>query len=125
MRKPENPDFLRSQLHIYSGLKGLQPVKDRAVFAPRRAGPAWDGFDLGDSLAFHFEIDFCIAIRRSRAGVPKQVADGREIYARLQKGDGRTVPNAVGVQSLLAEIRRTSASHAETPGEDMADSETG
>ena len=62
------------QLHICSGLEGLQPVKDRAVLAPGRAGPAWNGFDLSDSLALHFEIDLGVAVRRGRAGVPQQMA---------------------------------------------------
>src|SRR5215467_3352407 len=34
--------FPAFQLHISSDLQGLQPVKDRAVLAPGRAGVAWD-----------------------------------------------------------------------------------
>jgi hypothetical protein len=65
------------QLRILEGLKGLQPVKDRAIFAPWRSGPTRDRLDLGDGLALHFEIDFRVAIHRRRAGMPQQMADSR------------------------------------------------
>jgi len=65
------------QLHIFSGLQGLQPVEDRAVLAPGRAGAAWDRLDLGDGLTLHFEVDFRIAVRRGRTGMPQQMTDAR------------------------------------------------
>ena len=72
-----NPGFPGFQLHISSGLRGLQPVKDRAILAPGRAGVAWDRLDLGDGLAIHFEVDFRIAVRRGRTGMSQQMTDGR------------------------------------------------
>ena len=74
---PSNRGFLGFQLHISPGLQGLQPVKDRAVLAPGRAGAACDRLDLGDGLALHFEVDFRIAVRRVRTGMPQQMTDGR------------------------------------------------
>ena len=71
-----NHGFPGFQLHISSGLQGLQPVKDRAVFAPGRAGAAWDRLNLGDGLALHFEVDFRVAVRRGRTGMPQQMTDG-------------------------------------------------
>jgi len=70
-----NHGFLGFQLHISSGLQGLQPIKDRAVFAPGRAGAACDRLDLGDGLALHFEIDLGVAIRGGWTGVAQQMAD--------------------------------------------------
>jgi hypothetical protein len=72
--KPGHTGF---QLHISSGLKGLQPVKDRAVFAPGRAGPPRNWLDLGNGLTLHFQIDFRVAVRGRRAGLPQQMADRR------------------------------------------------
>src|SRR5260370_3213464 len=114
-----------SQLHIFSGLKRLQPVEDSAVFAPRRAGPARDRLDLGDGLALHFEIDLGVAVRRSWTGVPQQMADRRKINARFQKGHGRTVVNALRVQPLFKHVFSTDTSQSETPCENMADSKSG
>ena len=84
MRKPGNGVVVVFQLHISSGLKRLQPVEDGAVFAPGRAGAAWDRLDLGDGLALHFEIDLGVSVRRRRTGVPQQMADCRQINARFQ-----------------------------------------
>ena len=122
---PEIHGCPRFQLHIFPGLKGLQPVEDSAVFAPGSSGPAWDWLDLGDGLALHLEIDLGVAIRRGRTRVPQQMTDCRKINARFQKGHGRTVSNAVRMQPLFAEVRSTGASQSETPGENMADSKTG
>ena len=77
MATASNHGFSGLQLHISSGLQGLEPVKDRAVLAPGRAGAAWDRFNLGDGLALHFEVDFRIAVRRGRTGMPQQMTDGR------------------------------------------------
>ena len=57
------------QLHISWGLQRLQPIKDRAVFAPGRARSARHRFDLGGSLPLHFEINFGVPVRRGWAGV--------------------------------------------------------
>ncbi len=77
MATASNHGFPGFQLHISSGLQGFQPVKDRAVLAPGRAGAAWDRLDLGDGLALHFEVDFCVTIRCGWASVPQQMADCR------------------------------------------------
>ena len=70
MATASNHGFPGFQLHISSGLQGLQPVKDRAVFAQRRAGEVWDWLDLSNGLALHFEIDLGVAIRSGWTGVP-------------------------------------------------------
>lgn len=57
--------------------------------------------------------------------MPQQVADGRQVNARFQERHGSTVANAMWVQPLLAEIRRGTASRAETSGEDVTDAEPG
>jgi hypothetical protein len=113
------------QLHIYLNLQGLQPVKDRAIFTPWRSRFAGDGLDLSDGLALHFQIDFCIAICCRRTGMAEQVTDCRQVNTRLQKRYGRAVPDAVGMQPFLAQIRSVAACNAKTPCEDMANSETG
>ena len=82
-------------------------------------------FNFGDSFAFHLDVDSCVAVGGCRAGVAKKVTDSRQIYARLQKGDGRAVADAMWMQPLLAQVRRFFARQAQTSGEDMADSETG
>ena len=74
---PANSGSEAFQLHIFPALQRLQPVKDRAIFAPWRAGSAWHRFDLGNGLTLHFQIDFGVAIRRGRAGMSQQMADGR------------------------------------------------
>jgi hypothetical protein len=60
------------QLHIYRDSKRFEPVEDRTIFAPGRAGLAGDRFDLGNGLALHFEIDLRVAIRRGWVGMPQQ-----------------------------------------------------
>ena len=51
------------------------------------------------------------------------VADRRQIGSRRQKRYGGTVPHAVWVKPLLAEIRNIPGSTGKTPGEDVADPE--
>ena len=77
MATASNHGFPGLQLHISSGLQGLQPVEDGVVLAPGCAGAAGDRLDLGDGLAFHFEVDLRIAVRRGRTGMPQQMTDAR------------------------------------------------
>ena len=51
---PANCGLRYFQLHISLGLKRLQPVKDRGVFAPRCARLTGNCFDPCNRLAFHF-----------------------------------------------------------------------
>ncbi len=72
MATASNHGFPGFQLHISSGLQGLQPVKDGVVLAPGCAGAAWNRLDLGDGLTFHFEVGFRIAVRRGRTACPSR-----------------------------------------------------
>ena len=77
MATASNHGFPGFQLHISSGLQGLQPVKDGVVLAPGCAGAAGDRLDLGDGLALHFEIDLSVSSRRGRTRVPQQMSAKR------------------------------------------------
>jgi hypothetical protein len=51
------------------------------------------------------------------------VADRRQVGSRPQERYGSTVPHAVWVKPLLAEIRNIPGNTGKTPGEDVADPE--
>ena len=78
------------------------------VSAPRRARPARNWLDLSDGLSFHLQIHFRVPVRGCRTGMTQQMADRRQINARLQQRYRRAVPHAVRMESLLAEIRDSS-----------------
>ena len=81
----------RSQLHILWGLKGLQPIENRGVSAPRCARLTGNRFDPADRSTLHLQIDFRVTGRRGRAGVSEILADRRQVNAGLQQCYSRTV----------------------------------
>ena len=92
-----NRDFRRSQLHIFSGaLKGLQPIENRGVCAPRFARLTGNRFDTADRPTLHLQIDFRVTIRSVQAGMTQIVANGRQINSGLQERDGRAVLTQCG-----------------------------
>src|SRR5215472_2205923 len=97
----------RSQLHIFWGLKGLEPIENRGVFAPRLARLTGNRFDPTDRLTLHLQIEFRVAVRRGRAGVSQILADRRQIDTGLQQGYSRTVAHAVRVKGRLAGLGRS------------------
>ena len=100
-------------------------MEDRGVSAPWCARLACNWFDLRDRLSFRLQIYFRVPIRRGRAGMTKIVTDRRQVDAGRQERHGRTVPHAVGMKPLFAEIRNIPASTGKAPGEDVADSKSG
>ena len=58
---------------------------------------------LCQRLSLEVDIGTCVTHRRVQAGVAEPLTDRREVNARLEKMDGRCVPQRMGVDSLIGE----------------------
>ena len=81
--------------------------------------------DPSNGFPFHLEIDLRVPAGGRRAGVPEQMADGRQVGAGFQKRYGRAVPHAVRMESFLSQVRSIITGPHKALAQDVSDSETG
>jgi hypothetical protein len=74
--------------------EALKPIEDRTA-APGISTLPSNGFDLGDSCAFHLQVDGGVLVRRVLTGVTKPLANGRQINSRFQESNCGAVSKAV------------------------------
>jgi hypothetical protein len=81
----------------------FQPCDQIGIATPFRGVPV--SYDLRFcfcyGLAFCFQINGKVLVRRVNAGVSKPVSDGAEVNARTQQMDSSAVAQAVGVKTLV------------------------
>jgi predicted KAP-like P-loop ATPase len=125
MPRPRKVRILRiCNLHLFEGLKRLQPIENSVVSIARCSPLARHGVDPCNRLPFHLQIYFCEPIRCGQAAMTQRVADGQQIHARLQKRNGRAA-QAMGIKPLLAEIGNLLGSTVKALRQDATDPESG
>ena len=82
--------------------QAFKPVEDRTAAPGRSTLPA-NGFDPGDSFAFHLQVDSGVFIRCVGTGVTKPLADGRQVNSRFQESNRSAMAEAVRMQPLTAQ----------------------
>ena len=78
---------------------------------------------MSQGLTFEVEIDGGVLVGGVWAGMAKPLADSRQVYTGLQKGDCGTVAEAVGMQSFTDKARNLRFSSIQMLPQQVADSE--
>ena len=112
------------RLHIASS-QPSQPSDEVDVNARAGLGGRSQGFrkHLGKRLAFQVQVGTCVLHRRVQGGMPKPLADRREVNSGLEQVNCRGMSQRVGVYPLLLQGARRGCTGRDVLVEQIPDTE--
>lgn len=112
------------RLHIASS-QPSQPSDEVDVNARAGLGGRSQGFrkHLGKRLAFQVQVGTCVLHRRVQGGMPKPLADRREVNSGLEQVNRRGMSQRVGVYPLLLQGARRGCTGRDVLVEQIPDTE--
>ncbi|EPZ16249.1 hypothetical protein M622_13555 [Thauera terpenica 58Eu] len=116
--------LLPRRLHIASS-QPSQPSDEVDVNARAGLGGRSQGFrkHLGKRLAFRVQVGTCVLHRRVQGGMPKPLADRREVNSGLEQVNRRGMSQRVGVYPLLLQGARRGCTGRDVLVEQIPDTE--